>query len=244
MCTRYRAGTLSQEQIKACDSIDGWSWDYISPRKFLPFEEARALVHTLGLKGAREYKARYKAKKLPAGIPRVPKCVYKDKGWVSFGDFLGTKTVAYKNRVCLPFEEARAFVHILGLNNQAEWAAYCASGKKPGDITSHPHKTYKNKGWISWGDWLGTKTVATRNRVYLPFEEAREFARSLGLHSMAEWYAYLRSNTKPSNIPAGPQRVYKGKGWAGYGDWLGTGNVRGGQLGNKSARRKTKAIGA
>lgn len=29
----------------------------------------------------------------------------------------------------------------------------------------------------------------------------------------------------PKDIPSGPDRVYRDQGWAGYGDWLGTGNV-------------------
>jgi len=38
-----------------------------------------------------------------------------------------------------------------------EWREYCKSGKKPINIPASPDKTYKNKGWISWGDFLGKK---------------------------------------------------------------------------------------
>src|SRR5437867_205323 len=36
------------------------------------------------------------------------------------------------------FEEARAFVHSLGLESEFEWRAYCKSGKKPEDIPASP----------------------------------------------------------------------------------------------------------
>lgn len=57
-----------------------------------------------------------------------------------------------------PFEEAREFVHSLRLSNQKEWRLYCRDifrdkEKKPNDIPSNPHRTYEDKGWISYGDW-------------------------------------------------------------------------------------------
>jgi predicted helicase len=55
-----------------------------------------------------------------------------------------------------------------------------------------------------------------------PFEEARELVHSLGLKSEKEWREYARSGRLPADIPAKPERTYKGEGWAGWGDWLGT----------------------
>jgi len=62
-----------------------------------------------------------------------------------------------------PFAAARKFVHSLKLESQTEWVLYC-KGKiprlekkpKPDDIPASPRKTYKDKGWIGMGDWLGT----------------------------------------------------------------------------------------
>ena len=47
------------------------------------------------------------------------------------GDWLGTGTVARRLRQYRSFKEARAFVRSLGLKSEAEWCAYCKSGKKP-----------------------------------------------------------------------------------------------------------------
>jgi predicted helicase len=63
-----------------------------------------------------------------------------------------------------------------------------------------------------------------------PFEEARSFVRSLKLKGDSEWRQYCRgelvqSGTKPPDIPASPWNIYVDKGWKGFGDWLGTGNV-------------------
>jgi hypothetical protein len=122
------------------------------------------------------------------------------------------------------FEEAREFTRALNLKCYKEWQVYCVSGNKPNDIPSTPRGTYKNNGWSGFGDWLGTGTVAVRNRVFRSFKEAREFARSLNLKNQREWFDYCKSGNKPDDIPANPTRSYK-KDFKGYGDWLGTGTV-------------------
>jgi hypothetical protein len=50
------------------------------------------------------------------------------------------------------------------------------SGKRPKDIPHSPELTYANEGWVGLDDWLGTD-----KKRYLPFDEARKFARSLRL---------------------------------------------------------------
>jgi hypothetical protein len=61
--------------------------------------------------------------------------------------------------------------------------------------------------------------------IWRKFEDARTFARSLGLKSRAEWGAYVTSGKKPTDIPAYPNQTYAEVGWAGMGDWLGTGTI-------------------
>jgi hypothetical protein len=70
-----------------------------------------------------------------------------------------------------------------------------------------------------------TGTVAAHLRKYRSFKKAREFARKLNLNNVVEWRSYTNSGELPADIPATPERTYKGKGWAGHSDWLGTGRV-------------------
>jgi hypothetical protein len=120
-----------------------------------------------------------------------------------------------------PFKEARAFVRGLRLRSSNEWRDYCRSGKRPHDIPSNPDKVYENEGWVGFGDWLGTGTVATFLREYRHFKEARAFVHGLGLKSEARWREYCKLEKKPEDIPTHPERVYAKTGWAGYVDWLG-----------------------
>jgi len=124
-----------------------------------------------------------------------------------------------------PFEEARKFVRSLGLKNQVEWREYYKSGNKPDDIPSRPDKAYNGIGWKNLGDWLGTGRIASRNRKYRSFDKARKFVRKLGLKSYDDWSKYRKSSKRPKDIPAQLNIIYHGKGWDGYGDFLGTGRI-------------------
>ena len=255
---------------------DGWKgWDDFLGNQWLPFEEAREFVRSLNLKSGDEWIAYSKSGNRPANIPSAPHTVYKNDGWISWPDWLGTTRIrmsfeearefarplnfksqsewiaycqsgnkpanipiypnsAYKNDgwkdwkdflgdQWMPFEEAREFVRALNLKNQSEWLAYCQSGSKPANIPNTPACVYKNDGWISWLDWLGTRPGAPKRNIMnsMPFEEARKFARALNLKSQSEWLAYCQSGSKPANIPINPGAVYKNDGWKGWADFLG-----------------------
>ena len=118
-----------------------------------------------------------------------------------------------------PFEEARGFVRSLKLKNFTEWIEYCKFGKdgipKPNDIPDAPGRFYKkNNGWKDWVDWL-----RIQGKEWRPFEEARDFTRSLQLKNTREWEEYRNSGKKPDDIPSHPNVIYKND-WISWSDWL------------------------
>lgn len=152
------------------DSIRLKVWERLAKIAWRPFNEARSFVIKLGLRGAEEWNL-YCAGKLsgkppkPADIPSNPWLTYKKFGWSNLGNWLGTGREATKLREYLPFEVARNFVRGLNLKSMSEYLSYIKdfSGKpfKNGlHLPVAPHFVYKNRGWISWGDWLGTGTIA------------------------------------------------------------------------------------
>ena len=108
----------------------------------------------------------------------------------------------------------------LGLNSQKEWEAWGKRGARPANMPSHPDTTYKHEGWQEYGHWLGTGTMASYYKEFLPFEDALAVARSLGLTSEKEWRAWCKSGARPANMPSSPHKTYKHEGWQGYGHWL------------------------
>jgi hypothetical protein len=194
-------------------------------KKFRDFEDAREFVRKQRLTGVNDWYRFCKSGRRPNNIPSTPDQVYKKVNkWTNWGDFLGTGNVANFNKIYKTFEECKKFAHKLKLKNQKEWFDFCKSGNKPVNIPVNPSGTYKNKGWISWGDFLGNGKIANQNRIYRSFNDAREFVHTLKLKSMDEYRKFCKSGNKPEDIPTGVNIVYK-KEWISFGDWLGTGSI-------------------
>ena len=178
---------------------------------YLPFKQAREFVRSLKLKSIEEWIAYRRSGNKPSNIPGSPEQTYRGE-FEGFPDFLGREPRKY-----LPFQEARQFVHSLKLKTTQEWMAYRRSGNKPSNIPVAPEYTYRGE-FKGLPDFLG---VVPRRGKYLPFEEARQFVRSLKLKGVEEWIAYRRSGNKPSNIPGRPEYTYRGE-FKGLTDFLGT----------------------
>ncbi len=162
-------------------------------------------------------------------MPVSPNVAYRNHGWRGWGDWLGTGRIANQDRQFRPFAEARKFARSLGFTNQAQWFAFAKGDKRPDDVPANPYQEYTDEGWISWGDWLGSGNVAPWKIESREFGPAREFARGLKLASRDEWLRFCdrelpEKGELPTDIPSYPDSKYKGDGWEGWADWLGTDN--------------------
>ena len=194
-------------------------------RRHNSFVKVRKFVHSLNLKSQNEWYAYCKSGKKPENIPSTPNRIYKDE-WVSWGDFLGTNYIQQQKRNYLSYNDARKIIKKLEIKSQRDYRKFSNKNKIPKNIPAGPDKVYKKNGtWISWGDFLGTKNIATQNLQYRPFEDAKKFVRNLKFQNRSEWYAYCKSGKKPENIPLNLDKTYKNSGWTNWGDFLGTGFV-------------------
>ena len=146
----------------------------------------------------------------------------------------------------LSFEQARDFVQELNLNNYDEWVIYADSPNRPVNIPKNPYVVYADKGWVSFNDFIiGDKTDKSKikgkfsHKHAIPFEEARAIARQLGLKNSDEWSEYFSvESNRLKFIPLQPKVFYRGKGWRGWQDWLGSGF-----LSFEEAREHCKKLG-
>ena len=204
-------------------SIEAKYWEKVGKANWMTFDEAKNYVQALKIKSQSSYKKYFDKNKRPPNYPAAPNVIYKSGGWTTWGDFLGTFSIATFKRKFLNFNDARSFIRALNLKTYDEWIAYAKSGQKPENIPSKPMRTYKTKGWINIGDWLGTNVIATNNREYLSFEEARTKVRKLKLKNIDDWKNYKNSQYFPVDIPKAPDIVYGKKGkWVSWGDFIGT----------------------
>ena len=182
-------------------------------RQFLPFEEAREKARDFGFEGIADYRDRYK--EIP-GLPGSPDQIYKNKGWINWADFLGTVREHQKPEQIFPFEEARERARNFNFESQKD---YNSRYKEVPGLPSKPNRTYKNKGWINWADFLGTVREHKKPEQILPFEEARKKARDFGFKGIAD---YRDRYKEIPDLPFGPSYTYKNKGWINWADFLGT----------------------
>jgi superfamily II DNA or RNA helicase len=184
--------------------------------KFYSFEKARDYVRSLDLKGVKEWIAYTKTKDFPDFLPKRPEGTYKNNGWKGATDWVGGTHKKYATRGdLLPFEEARDYVRSLKLKGQKEWNEYTKTDLKPSNIPSGPWAAYKNE-WVSTADWLGTKR--SRGAKARNYEDARKYARSLGITSRKQWTEFAKSDKLPFDIPRHPNDTYDK--FQGFHDWL------------------------
>jgi hypothetical protein len=186
--------------------------------KSLSFKEAKKIVKDFNIRTTSEYYELYKQGKLPKGFPAAPSNAYRDQGWISWSDFSGHERSRVKPP---PFEKAEEIVRLLGISisGRNEYYKLYRQGKLPRGLPANPSETYRNKGWISWYNYLGIETPTKM----LPLREAREIVRRLGIKNGLEYRRLHKQGKLPKGIPFGPHQTYKNKGWNGWPDFLGNG---------------------
>jgi superfamily II DNA or RNA helicase len=191
---------------------------------FLSFETARDITRGFGFQKMAEYHSAVRRGLLPHGVPKDPRIAYRTSGWQSWGDWLGIQrqSTIEKGRIKRPFNDAVDFAHSQRLRSKNDWFLWARSGDRPDDIPVNPAYSYEE--WKGWAHFLGTKNKRAGEVVYRDFLAAREWARSRGLQSQAEWKALAATGRLPADIPARPGHVYRDKGWTTIGDWLGKGD--------------------
>jgi crotonobetainyl-CoA:carnitine CoA-transferase CaiB-like acyl-CoA transferase len=173
--------------------------------QYTTYDMAKGFVHCLKLKSIKEWYAYCKSGNKPQRIPNSPISVYKNSGWVSWGEWLGNGKVHPKYKEFRNFEEARCEIRALNLNSYRGWIAYCKSGLKSPDIPNDPRSVYKNQGWAGYLDWIGKektqKVSKTRNPINvaeLNIEDNELLLRILSTKSKKEYglYRKLKSDKK------------------------------------------------
>lgn len=116
------------------------------------------------------------------------------------------------------FIECLKFVQKQQLHTVADWKEYCRSGKKPDTIPSHPNLVFKDRGWVDWAEWLGT-------RMYT-YEQAKEVVAKMDIMNGVVWKEQAgKLFPRPSRMPLMPDKAY-GKDWEGWTKFLGHDEIK------------------
>jgi hypothetical protein len=203
-------------------------WSNSGPSKWMNFHEARQMVRELGFEYEEEWRLFTDGKfpdrvSLPDNIPKNPDQVYRHVGWMDWKDWLirPERQVEYSR-----FRKAREFVRSCRIPDKGSWRDFFRD--MAGRIEEYqmvlpvrPHLEYKESGWISWEDWLGSDIN------YHDFKSTRKSVHSLKLRTQKDWVDYCQGRfthkpRKADSIFTYPEIAFSDEGWTGWEDWLGT----------------------
>ena len=190
--------------------------------KFLSYNSAKNFIKKYKFKSEDEFHKYQKNNNLRLkGIPSNCARVYSGKGWKGWPDFLGHGNVATFRYKDAKFEEVRKIVRELNIPTKEKYKPTILSNKLK--IPLNPEGVFKNKGWISWSDFLGSKKISNyeKKKLRWNFYKARDFVRKLKFKSEREWRIFASSKKRPVNVPSNASKVYKDEGWKGWPDFLG-----------------------
>ena len=117
-----------------------------------------------------------------------------------------------RGRIILLYKDAKEKIKEFNIKTQKEWYIFCKKGLKPFNIPSCPAEVYKNKGWVSWSNFL--------DKDWISFSEAKKLAIENKIKSLGKWRKFCSSVRKEIRVPTKPFDVYKDKGWASWQDFL------------------------
>ncbi len=191
-------------------------------KKFRPYNEAKEFAQSLGLFSESDFRKWKQLGNRPPDFPSDPADTYQ-KEWEGWGIFLGTGNIQSGKKKFMPYTEAKEFAQSLGLFSESDFRKWRKLGNKPPNFPTDPVKVYR-KEWEGWGIFLGTGNIHPSKKKFRPYNEAKEFAQSLGLFSEPDFRKWKQLGNRPPDFPADPAKVYR-KEWEGWGIFLGTGNI-------------------
>ena len=179
-------------------------------KSWQPFEKARKYARKLGLQTRCEWMrfidGRCSSGRSLTDIPHNPAEVYKLE-WMGWADWLG----AGNN---MPVKESKVSQKKIRIKKLKQ------KKLKPKKLKSEKPRSLDRIRKIADSEEYQNQLTAQND--FCSFEEARKYARKLGLKSHYEWSRFVCTHLKtmPSNIPLNPAAIYKLQ-WQGWADWFG-----------------------
>ena len=121
---------------------------------YLTYDDSKEwIIKNIGIiTSKKEWKYLVSNKKIPYFIPNRPERFYKNRGWISLGDFLSNGIIANQLKKIVSYSDAKIMINNLNITTLKE---YKEKQKLYVNILpAHPHLTYKNKGYTSYEEFF------------------------------------------------------------------------------------------
>jgi hypothetical protein len=163
-------------------------------------------------------------------LPKYPSASYKNRGWISWSDFL----INYKGvdsyrrnafKYIFTYNEAKEFLSTLNIKNCKEFKKIIKS--LDSRVPSSPDEYYKKRNsWINWSDFLSNKNIYHKNKNFLNYNVAKNILKIYNLKSANEYQNFIKKN-KNYMLPFNADKFYKKRNvWLGWSDFLNYKNVK------------------
>ncbi len=201
-------------------------WDKVAAVNFKSYEDSKKYVMKNNIRFQSQYYKLKNENKIPKDMPRNPHQVYYNE-WIDWGNFLGTGRVHNMRKKFYSFKEARKIVRLQNINMVKDYFLFHKTFKERDLLPFLPNRTYKNKGWISWADFLGSKIISNKEKSknYLTYEKAKKIIKKFKFNSLNDYREFYKNGKLPKGFPGFPSRRIYGKDWVSTGDFLGHGRV-------------------
>ena len=195
---------------------------------FLSFDSAKIIVQKLGLKNQVAWQNWIKSEENKKHkIPTNPDVFYKDRGWVSYADWLGNNNyIFFKNIKYVSYGECKEFIskNFPEVSNRNKWNLLNKE-LLPLEIHKRPDSVYKGIGWVNWESFLNSPlSPRSKSILLLSFEDAKDYVTSKKISSESEYYYHIEVN-QIKFLPLRPDVKYKEK-WNGFIDFLSIRSLR------------------
>ncbi len=193
--------------------------------KYMSYDELRDYVRKKEIKTKNDYvnHLRYNIISEYDGknIPYNPPTFYSKDIWEGWSVFL--RDEIYKknyNGTYYNYKECKKAVAKYNFLSKNDFSKRISSIiKEDIRIPYNPYYIYK-KEWECWNSFLNTNNIAYQIKNLVDFEVARAYARSLNLKLQKQWFD-IKFIDLPVGMTTHPDRVYIGKGWVDWYDFLG-----------------------
>jgi len=183
-------------------------------KDYLSYDEAKKYIEKFNFKSGEDWFRRYGDVNANL-LPKKPHRFYKKRGWLGWGDFLGTGNLknSEKRKIYVSYEECKLFAKENNINTQKKWFSF---KNKPINIPRSPSSIYTDY-WISWNEFFD-RSDRNIKFDYLSYDDAKEFLNKLGIKNYTEYKDFTKGKTKEYRLHSRPNEYYKE--WVGWNDYL------------------------
>jgi len=177
------------------------------------FEEMREWsLKNVKAQSSNEWYKKIKTMEFPENITKYPKSSYKNRGWKGWGHFLNTNKRQDNIVNYLTYDEAKKYIkENYDIKSVSEWMAL---ENRSNFIPKRAYRYYskKNRGWVSWGDFLGNNNLPNHLKKFVNYFEFKKWIDNKSIKSSCQF----RKIKKPKDIPSNPDKYYSE--WIGWND--------------------------